>query len=102
MLAVATNQLGLAGPVDIGAHQFFDRDIQVSAAGNLVTALVGSVTDPQVRQLIDSLGGRLDGMPALPGGLDQAVDSVDVLTSSRRRRGAGPVLGLAAGGDEPS
>ncbi len=102
VLAETTNQLGLAEPVDIGAHQFFDRDIQVSAAEHLVTALVGSVTDPRVRQLIDGLGGRLDGMPALPGSLDQAVDSVDILTSSRRRRGAGPVLGLSTGGDEPS
>lgn len=102
VLAETTNQLGLAEPVDVSAHQFFDRDILVSSAEHLVRALVGSVTNPQVRHMIDGLGGRIDGMPALPGSLDQAVDSVDVLTSLRRRRGAAAVLGLTADDDKPS
>lgn len=95
VLAEATNQLELAEPVDARPRQFFDRDIRVSASARLVVALVKSVTDPGVRLVIDSLGGRLDTMPRLPGSLDQAVDSVDVLTNQKLSRRAGSILGLA-------
>ncbi len=94
VLAEATNQLDLAEPVDPDPGQFFDRDIRVSAAARLVVALVDSLTDPGLRRLVASLGGRLDAMHRLPGGLDQAIDSVDVLTNLALRRAAGPTLGL--------
>jgi hypothetical protein len=97
ILADATNRLELARPVDPSPRQFFDRDIRVGAAAQLVVALVEAVTDPTVRRLVDSLGGRLDMMHRLPGTVDQAVDSVDVLTNPLLRRKSGQVLGLPPG-----
>jgi len=94
VLARATNQLEMAEPVDPDPRQFFDRDIRVSAAARLVVTLVDSLTDPALRRLVDGLGGRMDAMPRLPGSLDQAIDSVDVLTNLALRRAAGPTLGL--------
>lgn len=94
LLAQATNSLGLADPVDPAPRQFYDRNIRVLGASRVVAALAASVSDPEVRRLIDGLGGRLDGTHRLPGSLDQAVDSVDVLTHPRLRRASGPTLGL--------
>lgn len=93
-LMEATNALGLAPVVDPRSTQFFDRDIRVSRAAEVVTALAGAITDQELLALIDGLGGRLDGLHRLPGTIDQAVDSVDVLTNPRLRRAAGPILGL--------
>ncbi|MBA3367483.1 MAG: DUF4037 domain-containing protein [Geodermatophilaceae bacterium] len=95
VLAEATNDLQLAEPVDPAPRQFFDRDIRVLDAARLVVALTAVISDPQVRRLVDSLGGRLDGTHRLPGNVDQAVDSVDVLTNHALRRDAGPTLGLS-------
>ncbi len=98
VLAGATNQSQLTEPVDPNPHQFFDRDIQVSAAARFVSALADSVTDPHVRRLLGDLGSRRDGVHRLPGSVDPAVDCVDVLSSSRRRRLASPALGLRTDG----
>lgn len=95
VLADATNRLELAEPVDPTERQFHDRDIRVLGASSLVTALAAAVTDVEVASLVTQLGGRLDGTHRLPGSLDQAVDSVDVLTNLALRRTAGPVLGLS-------
>ncbi|MDQ3714476.1 MAG: DUF4037 domain-containing protein [Actinomycetota bacterium] len=95
VLAAATNDLHLAEPVDPTPRQFFDRDIRVLGAARLVAALTAAISDTEVRRLVDSLGGRLDGTHRLPGNVDQAVDSVDVLTNVGLRRGAGPTLGLS-------
>jgi len=98
-LVEATNDLRLADPVDPAPGPFFDRDILVAPAQALVLALTAAVTDPALRRLIDGLGGRSDQAPRLPGTIDQAVDSVDVLTNPRLRRASGPTLGLPAAGD---
>lgn len=95
VLIGATNALRLADAVDPRPGRFFTRDIRVPPADRMVTALVAAVTDPPIRRLIASLGGRSDQMPRLPGTIDQAVDCVDVLTNPRLRRAAGPTLGLA-------
>jgi len=68
----------------------------------MVAAMIASVTDPEVGRIVSRLGGRRDGVHRLPGSLDQAVDSVDVLTNEELRRAAGQVLGLTAGGDAGS
>jgi len=94
VLVQATNGLGVAESIDPAPRQFFTRDIRVSPAGRLVAVLTAAVTDPPVRRLIDTLGGRSDQMPRLPGAIDQAMDSVDVLTNPLLRRTAGPTLGL--------
>lgn len=99
VLIEATNQLGLAPTVDPAPGRFFTRDIRVPPADRLVTALAATVTDPPIRRLIDGLGGRSDQTPRLPGAIDQAVDSVDVLTNPRLRRASGPVLGLPVSHD---
>ena len=93
-LVAATNALGLAARVDPFPVAFHERDIRVPPAAGLVTALVAAITDPALRRLIERVGDRSDSTPRLPGGIDQAVDSVDVLTSPARRRVAGSMLGL--------
>ena len=100
VLAEATNDLHLAEPVDPTPRQFFDRDIRVLGAARLVAALTAAISDPEVRRLVDSLGGRADGTLRLPGNIDQAVDSVDVLTNVALRRCAGPTLGLSGWDDD--
>lgn len=94
VLAQATNRLELAEPVDPSPRQFFDRDIRVLDASRMVAALATSVTDLEVVRLVENLGDRLDGTHRLPGSLDQAVDSVDLLSNVGLRRAAGPALGL--------
>lgn len=89
----ALNGLGLAGPINPDPIQFYDRDIRVSPAGEAVTGLIRTIQDPEILTMIDSLGGRMDGLHRLPGAVDQAVDSVDVLTYPRMRRAVGKVLG---------
>lgn len=94
-LAVATNRLGLAEPVDSEPRPFYGRDIQVLFGHRFTIALTAPITDPEVRDLIDRMGVRShDAAPTLPGTIDQAVDSVEVLTQPDRCRAAAPILGL--------
>jgi len=96
-LADATNRLGLAEPVDPAPRRFHARDIQVLGAERLTRALTDAISDPQLRALLIRLGHRPDGpLGHLPGAIDQAVDSVEVLTQPNRRRDYAPVLGLRA------
>jgi hypothetical protein len=95
LLAKATNGLGLADPVDPAVRRFHARDIRVLGADRLVAALTDSITEPEVLALLDRLGARRhDGVRVLPGAVDQAVDSVEVLTHPDRCRAVAPVLGL--------
>jgi hypothetical protein len=103
-LAVATNRLGLAAEVDPEPRQFYDRDIQVLFSGRFTIALAAAVTDPEVRALIDGTGLRVrdeGGIPTLPGTIDQAVDSVDILTHPDRCRDAQTMLGIPAHSQVP-
>jgi hypothetical protein len=96
-LAVATNRLGLAAEVDPEPRQFYGRDIRVLSAARFTTALAGAVTDPEVRVLIDGAGLRVrdgGGIPTMPGTIDQAVDSTDILTHPDRCRDAQAMLGV--------
>ncbi len=96
VLGQATNRLGLAEPVDPSSRQFHDRDIRVVGAERFTEALVAPITDPGLRGLLARLGQRTGGtVGALPGAIDQAVDSVDVLSHPARCRAAAPMLGLA-------
>ncbi|MEN3356575.1 MAG: hypothetical protein V7637_557 [Mycobacteriales bacterium] len=95
LLAAATNRLGLAAPVDPAARQFHQRDIQVLDAERFTVALTAAVTDPDVAALLDGLGHRAGrAVGALPGAIDQAVDSTDILEHPGRCRAAAPALGL--------
>lgn len=95
LLATATNDLGLCPPVDPAPRRFHDRDIRVLGAQRLTAALTDTITDPDLRALLDRLGTRGgEPVPALPGTIDQAVDSTDVLTNPRRFRRAAAMLGL--------
>jgi hypothetical protein len=94
-LAAATNRVGLAEPVDPAPRRFHSRDIHVLGAERLTRALTDAITDPPLRDLLARLGhrpGRAVGH--LPGAIDQATDSVDVLTNPHRRRDYAPFLGL--------
>ena len=97
VVAAATNRLGLATPVEAGPRRFHDRDIRVLGADRFTAALTAAITDPAVRALLERLGARR-GQPvgALPGTIDQAADSTDVLSHPDRCRAAAPMLGLPA------
>lgn len=94
ILAAATNELGLCPPVDPAPRRFHERDIRVLDAERFTVALTGAITDPELRALIDRLGLRQGVVGRLPGTVDQAVDSVDVLTNPARFRACAPMLGL--------
>jgi hypothetical protein len=68
----------------------------VLGAERFSLALTASVTDPRLRRLLSQLGTRGGGasVGALPGAIDQAIDSVDILTHPERCRAAAAVLGL--------
>ena len=96
VVAAATNDLGLCPPVDPAVRQFHDRDIRVLDAERFTVALTSAITDPQVRALLDRVGLRRgEAVGRLPGTIDQAVDSTDVLTDTARFRAAAPMLGLS-------
>jgi hypothetical protein len=95
LVAAATNELGLGEPLDPAPRQFFDRDLRVLGAERFTVALTEAITDPPVRALLQRLGTRRGGpVGVLPGTVDQAVDSTDVLSNPARFRAAGPLLGL--------
>jgi hypothetical protein len=95
VLAAATNDLGLSEPVGVEPRPFFERDIRVLGAGRLTTALAAAVTDPAVRGLLASFGYRdRTVIGRLPGTIDQAVDSTDILTGVDRKRVA-PLIGVS-------
>ena len=76
------NALGLADTVEATRRAYFDRPYQVIDAGRYAAASTAAITDPAVA--------------ALPpvGGIDQYVDSTDVLTRPDLRRAvAAAVLG---------
>ncbi|MEV4704496.1 DUF4037 domain-containing protein [Actinoplanes sp. NPDC049316] len=95
VLAAATNGLGLAPAVDPRPRPFHTRDIRVLDADRLVVALTSAVEDPEVRALLGRLGGRRGGpVGTLPGTIDQAVDSTEILMDPARCRRAAAMLGL--------
>ncbi|OHV40849.1 hypothetical protein BBK14_31760 [Parafrankia soli] len=96
-LAAATNRLGLAEPVDPAPRRFHSRDIHVLGGERLTHALTDAISDPPLRTLLTRLGHRPDGpLGHLPGAIDQATDSVEILTQPIRRRDYAPALGLRA------
>jgi Domain of unknown function (DUF4037) len=94
LLAAATNDLRLCPPVDPATRRFHTRDIRVLDAERFTVALTGAITDPVLRTLMDRVGRRAGTVARLPGTVDQAVDSTDVLTRPARFRAAAPMLGL--------
>lgn len=69
MVAQMHNDLGLTAPLPTKVSPFFNRPFQVIHAGAFAEALHASISDPAVRAL-----------PAWMGGIDQWVDSTDVLS----------------------
>jgi hypothetical protein len=95
VVAAATNDLRLCPPVDPSPRRFHTRDIRVLGAERLTVALTAPITDPQLRALLARVGVRHGTVGVLPGTIDQAVDSTDVLSGPARFRRAAPMLGLA-------
>ena len=96
-LVTATNDLGLAAPVDPAPRAWFTRDIRVVRADRVTVALTAAITDPEVRALVDRLGGRRGGpVGTLPGTMHQVTDSTEILGDPARRRRAAPLLGLTS------
>jgi hypothetical protein len=104
-LAIATNRLGLAPEIEPGPRQFHQQDVQVLFGGRFTVALAQAIADPELRSLIDGTFVRErpeGGIPTLPGTIDQAVDSVDVLTHPDRCSDAQSMLGIPAGNQVPN
>lgn len=97
ILIAATNDLGLAGPVDPAPRRFHDRDIRVVDAGRVTLALTAAITDPDVVRVVAAQGPRPGrDLGRLAGTVDQAVDCTDILCDHARRRAVTPaLLGLA-------
>jgi hypothetical protein len=94
-LGAATNDLDLCEPVDPTPRPFHTRDIRVIGAERFTVALTETVTDAQLRAVLARLGYRRGGtVGMLPGTIDQAVDSTDVLTHPDRCRATASALGL--------
>ncbi|MTK01994.1 DUF4037 domain-containing protein [Micromonospora sp. CP22] len=74
-LARAHNDLGLSEPVEPTVRPFHDRPYRVSAADRFADATRRAITDPQVLAL-----------PPYIGGVDQFVDSTEVLSTADRAR----------------
>jgi hypothetical protein len=95
ILVTATNDLGLAAPVDPAPRPYYTRDIRVVFADRLTVTLTAAVTDPAVRALLDRLGSRRGGpVGSLPGTIDQVTDSTEILSDPARCRQVAAVLGL--------
>jgi Domain of unknown function (DUF4037) len=93
----ATNELGLAPPVDPAPRRFHERDVTVVGAERFTEALAAAITDTEVTALLRRLGHRRGAsVGMLPGSIDQAVDSTDVLCQPHRCRAAAASLGLHA------
>ena len=72
-LAGRQNALGLCAPVDTHVSSFHDRPFLVIRGEQIGAALEAAIRDPEVRTL-----------PPGVGGVDQFVDSTDVLSHPRR------------------
>lgn len=93
VLAAAVNALGLAPAVDPEPRPYYDRSGTVIGGERLVVPLLDAVTDPELRALIARLAGP-GRVGRLPGTIDQAVDSVEILSHTEACRSAAPLLGL--------
>ncbi|MEV2239932.1 DUF4037 domain-containing protein [Micromonospora sp. NPDC049891] len=80
-LARAHNDLALADPVEPTVRPFHDRPFRVLAADRFADATYGAVTDPEVSTL-----------PRHVGGVDQFVDSTDVLSAADPARAVAAAL----------
>jgi hypothetical protein len=69
-LAARHNALGVTSPVDESVGLFHDRPYRVLGSGRFVDACLAQVSDPWLRSL------------PLTGGIDQFVDSTDVLSNT--------------------
>lgn len=78
-LARRHNALGLTAPVDATVRLFHERPFKVLGSGRFVDACFACVTDPWLRSL-----------PPI-GGIDQFVDSTDVLSYPQRFRRLGGI-----------
>ncbi|HEX5199600.1 DUF4037 domain-containing protein [Paractinoplanes rhizophilus] len=92
-LAAATNALGLCPELDPSPRPFYTRDIRVLAGDRFTVALTAEITDPVLLGVVGR-AGRRQQIPKLPGTIDQAVDSTDILGNTERFRAAGLLLGL--------
>lgn len=95
VVAAATNDLGLCPPVDPAPRRFHERDIRVPGGERFTVALTGAITDPVLSAVLRRVGQREGGISRIPGTVDQAVDSVDVLTDPARFRSCATMLALA-------
>jgi hypothetical protein len=95
ILGTATNDLGLSEPVEPAPRRFHTRDIRISGAAEFTTALTEAITDVEIRTILTRLGYRRGTkLGLLPGAVDQAVDSTDVLSHPDRCRATATALGL--------
>jgi hypothetical protein len=95
ILGVATNDRGLSEAVDPAPRRFHNRDIWVIGAERFTSALTKAIGNDDMCAVLAGLGhrrGTTVGM--LPGTIDQAVDSADILCHPHRCRSTASALGL--------
>ena len=80
-LARAHNKLGVADPVDPTVRPFHDRPFRVLAADRFADTTSRAITNPEVSVLPPDIGG-----------VDQFVDSTDVLGAADRARAVATAL----------
>jgi hypothetical protein len=73
-VATLHNDLGLTAPVDPHVRSFHDRPFRVLHAERFTQALIGNISDPNLRAL------------PLTGAIDQFVDNTDALSHRTRSR----------------
>jgi len=74
------NRLGLTPPMDSATRSYYGRPYQVVDGGRFAAALRDTIADQGIREL------------PLVGGVDQFLDSTDVLTHPQRARAAAAAL----------
>ncbi|HET8907483.1 MAG TPA: DUF4037 domain-containing protein [Ktedonobacterales bacterium] len=85
LLAMRQNALGIAAHQDPQTRRFHGRAYQVIHAERFVDTLVAMIRDPDVKRIVTSVG--------VVGGVDQFVDSTDVLERPPLCHHVGAVLG---------
>ncbi len=75
-IAVQHNNLGITGPLNAKAENFYERPFIIIGGGRFAEAICEKISDPAMKQLIEK---------KLIGGIDQISDNTDILCGTQWR-----------------